>query len=111
MEKDGNAERRFTVGDALDLVVELQQGYVPGDLLWVCLPPALSRVFGGGQVKRAVLDFEGQSTIRVPLAATSATLDAGGKQAPQHFAVCVRNMFEEERAGNPGLLAVTVRPT
>jgi hypothetical protein len=25
----------------------------------------------------------------------------------QHFAVCVRNVFEEERAANPGLLTVS----
>ena len=36
--------------------------------------------------------------------------DASGTPNNQRFAVCVRNMFDEERAGNPGYLDVTVRP-
>jgi hypothetical protein len=95
----------------VELHVALKDGYRTGDLLWVCLPDALSRLIGGGQVKRFAVDFAGQNELTIPLAATSVTLDAQGGPSPQHFAVCVRNMFEEERAGNPGLLAVTVTPS
>lgn len=90
--------------------MKLESGYKPGDLLWVCLPDALSRVVGGGQVKRFSLDFQGNDTLRVSLAATGVTVDRHGQPAPARFAVCVRNMFEEERGGNQGLLEVTVAP-
>jgi hypothetical protein len=102
LEKARRAGSHFTVGDALELRVTLEDGYRAGDLLWVCLPDALSRVLGGGQVKLFAVDFAGRDEVCVPLAATAPT------PAPQRFAVCVRNMFEEERAGNPGLLSVTV---
>ncbi len=102
--------RRLNALDAVDLEVKLESGYKPGDLLWVCLPDALSRVVGGGQVKRFSLDFQGNDTLRVSLAATGVTVDRHGQPAPARFAVCVRNMFEEERGGNPGLLEVTVAP-
>jgi hypothetical protein len=61
-------------------------------------------------LKRFAVDFAGESTVRVSLAATGVTLGPGGESAPQRFAVCVRNMFEEERGGNPGVLEVTVTP-
>lgn len=99
---EGGDGRRLT----LDLKVELKEGYKEGDLAWVCLPAALSRVIGGGQVKRFSLDFEGKDEIEVPLAVTSSTVDRLGDPAPQRFAVSIRNMFEEERAANPGLLQV-----
>jgi len=31
------------IRDALDLTVRLDDGYTPGDLVWVALPDALSR--------------------------------------------------------------------
>jgi hypothetical protein len=108
LEKNGRPVRKVMAGDSLELKVVLEQGYKLGDLLWVCLPDALSRVIGGGQVKRFSLDFEGKNELRVPLAATGYTVDASGNEGTQHFALCVRNMFEEERAGNPGLLEITV---
>jgi hypothetical protein len=108
--RDGRASRSFVVGDALELRVALEKGYRAGDLLWVCLPDALARLVGGGQVKRFAVDFAGRTEVCVPLAATAPTLDAAGAPGPQHFAVCVRNMFDEERAGNPGLLQVVVAP-
>ncbi|MBI4858863.1 MAG: hypothetical protein HY815_01110 [Candidatus Riflebacteria bacterium] len=111
VEKGGRAMRRFVVGDALDLRVKLERGHKDGDLVWVCLPDALSRVVGGGQVKRFSVDFEGRDEVVVPLAATSATVNRQGETAPQRFAACVRNMFEEERAGNPGPVDVTVAPS
>ena len=88
--------------------MRLTDGYRPGDLLWVCLPDALSRIVGGGQVKRFAVDFRSRDEVRVPLAATAVTVDRNGRPAPQCFAVCVRNMFEEERVGNPGPLEVRV---
>jgi hypothetical protein len=108
LEKDGRPVRKLSAGDSLNLRVRLEQGYQNGDLLWVCLPDALSRVVGGGQVKRFSLDFAGQNELSIPLAATGATFDADGNEGVQRFALCVRNMFEEERAGNPGWLEVRV---
>jgi hypothetical protein len=110
LEKGGRIARQFVVGDAIDLKVKLEEGYKAGDLLWVCLPESLSRVIGGGQVKRFSIDFAGKNEVSVPLAATSVTVDREGNSSHQKFAVCVRNMFEEERAGNPGLLDVIVVP-
>lgn len=110
LEKGGRPTRRLEALDAVDLVVTLESGYKPGDICWVCLPDALSRVIGGGQVKRFGVDFEGKDQVRIPLAATSPTVDRRGEPAPSFYAVCVRNMFEEERGGNPGLLDVTVAP-
>jgi hypothetical protein len=108
LEKDGRPGNSFTVGDALELRIRLTEGYQDGDLVWVCLPDALSWVMGGGQVKRFAVDLVGRAEVRVPLAATGTTGPTPGSPAAQHFAVCVRNMFEEERAGNPGLLKVRV---
>lgn len=108
LEKDNRAFRQFNVGDAINLKVKIESGYKVGDLLWVCLPEALSRVIGGGQVKKFSMDFEGKDEISVPLAATSITVNRDGGVSPQHFAICVRNMFEEERVGSPGLLDVNI---
>jgi hypothetical protein len=106
----GRPTARATVGDAIDLHVRLDGGYEAGDLVWVALPDSLSRVIGGGQVKRFSVDLAGKSEITIPLAATAVTIDRSGDEAPQHFAVCVRNMFEEERAGNPGPIDITIVP-
>jgi hypothetical protein len=103
LQKDGRAGSSFQAGDALDLKVQLEEGYQTGDLVWVCLPDCLSRLVGGGQVKRFSVDFEGLNEVTIPLAATGVT----GEDS-QHFAVCVRNMFEEERIGSPGLLKVRI---
>lgn len=93
--------KRFEMGDRVDLVVTLPGGYQAGDLLHVSLPGCMAWIQGGGKVKRFTMDFAGRSELRVPVVVTSAI---DGKQ---HFAVCVRNMFEEERAGSPGLIAVS----
>src|SRR5215470_3746889 len=115
LEKDGTVPSSFVVGDALDLVVRVRQ-YEPGLLVHVCLPDALARVVGGGQVKRFSLDFCGQDELRIPLAAVGTTMLPGESDAPvrkgllhwlglkrqegeeyaQHWAVIVRNMFKEE---------------
>jgi hypothetical protein len=82
LEKDGIAQSSFTVGDALDLVVRVPR-YEPGLVLHVCLPDALARIAGGGQVKRFSLDFCGQHEVRIPLAAVSATV-LPTKDTPAH---------------------------
>ncbi len=66
LERDGKPRRTFRPGDPLDLHVTIEGGYKAGDLLWVCLPDCLSRVLGGGQVKRFSVDFAEQSELRVP---------------------------------------------
>ncbi len=109
LEKRGEHTRRFTAGDSIDLVVELEDGYVMGDLLWVALPDALSRVVGGGQVKLFALDFAGANQLRVSLAATGITAGINHAIQEQSLALCVRNMFNEERAGNPGLIKISVQ--
>ena len=98
-----NGDRRPSLlqpGRRVDLVVGLEDGYRVGDLVHVDLPACLSWMRGGGLVKRFSVDFEGRDEIRIPLAVTGTA--PGG----QHFAVCVRNMFEEERRANPGLVRV-----
>jgi hypothetical protein len=107
LQNDGQHTRAFKAGDSLDLVVELEQGYKMGDLLWVALPDAISRVVGGGQVKLFSIDFAGKSQLRISLAATGVT-DAFANSKNQSIAVCVRNMFIEERVGNPGLISISV---
>ena len=127
LERNGHTQKRFKVGDALDLVISVPR-YEPGLIAHVCLPEALARVVGGGQVKRFSLDFCEQNMLRIPLAVVGATslqtakdteagssllhwLGIGGKKDAanaQHWAVIVRNMFKEEQVGNPGLLEVMV---
>jgi len=126
LERDGHSQKRLRVGDALELVISVPR-YEPGLIAHVCLPDALARITGGGQVKRFSLDFSEKKTLRVPLAAISATTIPelkssaseaavrywfGGKDRKtvgvQHWAVIVRNMYKEEQIGNPGRLTVEV---
>jgi hypothetical protein len=106
LEKFGQAGRSFKLGDQVNLRVSLEDGYKEGDILWLCLPDCLSRIYGGGQVKLFSLDFAGKTQLEVPLAVTGSTTHSD-KKGQQKLACCVRNMFEEERGGNPGLLAIT----
>jgi hypothetical protein len=121
LERDGRARDVFHAGDALDLVIRVPR-YEPGMIAHVCLPDALARVVGGGQVKRFSADFCEQNTLRIPLAAISATslprqLRGPSREASlpkssadtQHWAVIVRNMYKEEQIGNPGRLEVRVK--
>ena len=48
LEKDGQVQKSFKVGDALDLVISVPR-YEPGLIAHVCLPDALARVVGGGR--------------------------------------------------------------
>ncbi len=128
LERNGHVQEHFKAGDALDLVISVPR-YEPGLIAHICLPDALARVVGGGQVKRFSLDFCEKNVLRVPLAAVSSTglphlkdaesehnlqhwLSIPGKEKAvknvQHWAVIVRNMFKEEQVGNPGLLGVVV---
>jgi len=97
----GKKKKRFALGNRLTLQITLPQGYRLGDLAHIVLPPCLSAIEGGAKVKRFTLDFAGQNALRIPLLVTSKL------PGVQHFAVCVRNMFEEERASSTGLLMVT----
>ena len=99
---DSNNNGKFHLGDNLELLVSIDR-YEPGLLLNVCLPPALSRLEGGGEVKRFSVDFCGQTELRIPLKVTGYTLPVG-----EHWAILVRNMFNEEQAGSPGLLEIKV---
>jgi len=94
-------KKRFVLGNRLTLQITLPKGYCLGDLAHVVLPPCLSAIEGGAKVKRFTLDFAGRSELQIPLLVTSKL------PGVQHFAVCVRNMFEEERASSTGLLTVT----
>ncbi|MEG5035015.1 alpha-2-macroglobulin family protein [Microcoleus sp. AT3-D2] len=89
-------------GDTVELIAEVES-YQPGLLLQVCLPPVLSRLEGGGEVKRFSVDFCGQKTIKIPLRVTGYTSPAG-----EHWRAVVRNMFNDEETGNSGLLRVQV---
>ncbi|MEY3012424.1 MAG: hypothetical protein RIT45_1159 [Pseudomonadota bacterium] len=99
----GRKVARFAQGDRVELRVELLEGYKSGDLLHVALPASLSWLKGGGKVQRFSVDFAGKTEVRVPLVVT------GRIEGRQRFAVCVRNMFEQERASNPGLLQVKAK--
>ena len=108
LERKGHIQEQFTVGNELDLIIKVRQ-YEPGLLAHICLPDALARIVGGGQVKRFSLDFCEKNELRIPLAAISSTQSAVDKEKMvQHWAVIVRNMFKEEQVGNPGLLEVVV---
>jgi hypothetical protein len=97
---EGGKISRFAMGDRVDLSVSLPGGAKAGDLLHVALPAGMSWISGGARVKKFSRDFEGNSEITVPLVVT------GRIEGKQRFAVCVRNMFEEERAASPGVLTI-----
>src|SRR5947209_1478530 len=72
LECNGRAQKSFKAGDALDLVISVPR-YEPGLIAHVCLPEALARIVGGGQVKRFSLDFCERNMLRIPLAVVGAT--------------------------------------
>ncbi|WP_158265051.1 general secretion pathway protein GspE [Blastopirellula marina] len=104
----GRKTNQVDVGSSLDLHVTLDDGYEPGDLIWIALPPALSRLEGGGQVKQFAIDPKGESDVVVRLAATATTYHPSQEPAEQHFVVCLRNMYEEQRIGTQGLIPIRV---
>jgi len=81
-------------GDSIDLVVSLPAGYQTGDMVQVALPSSLSWIKGDSKVKCLTLDFEGRDKLRIPLIVTSPI------EGQQHFALCVRNLYEEERVAS-----------
>lgn len=99
LEKQGDRVVRARELDALDLCIWLVDGYVSGDLAWVSLPHAFSRVEGGAQIKRFSMDFAGGRVLRIPLATMARTVGPDGSPSPTRILVCVRNMFVEERGG------------
>lgn len=96
----GKKVRRFKIGNRVDLVVSLREGYQPGDILHIALPDCLLRTEGDVRLKRFTVDFEGGDDLRIPVLVTSKI------EGKQHFALCVRNMFREERATSPGILTL-----
>lgn len=104
----GQKTSQVQVGSTLDLHVKINDGYELGDLIWIALPPALSRLEGGGQVKQFTIDPQGDSEVVVRLAATAPTYHPSLEPAEQHFVVCLRNMYEEQRVGNQGLISIRV---
>ncbi|MEW6277273.1 MAG: hypothetical protein AB1758_01535 [Candidatus Eremiobacterota bacterium] len=105
LEVDGRPARRVTAGDRACLRWRLTGSYEMGDLVWICLPDALSRLEGGGQLKLLCVDLRGQLEGSLGLVATGPT-PAG----PQHFLMCLRNMYLEDRLGPSELLSVEVEP-
>lgn len=106
-----NQDGSFLEGSQLTLRLGVCDGYSPGDLLWIALPPCLSRLEGGGQVKQFSVDLQGSDTAEVRLVATGPSFPPWMTPASQHFLVCLRNMYEEERVGNPGPIEITVVPS
>jgi hypothetical protein len=92
--------QQVRAGEWIELVILLPEGYQTGDLVHVALPACLSWIQGGAMVKHFSLDFEGKEELRIPLFVSSQI------EGKQHFVVCVRNMFKEERASSPGLLSI-----
>jgi len=95
---DNSEIRHVRAGDCIELVISLPKGYQTGDIVHVALPPCLSWIRGGTKVKLFSLDFEGEDVLRIPLLVISQI------DGQEHFAVCVRNMFREERASSRILL-------
>ena len=98
----------FCEGDIVNLKLAINDGYEAGDLWWIALPPSLSRLDGGGQLKQFTIDPEGKSTVSVRLAVTARTYHRATPESTQHFVVCLRNMFDETRVGKPGPIEVRV---
>ncbi len=97
---NNDTQSKFNIGDTVSLKVNLDEGYVNGDLAYINLPAGISRIQGGGRVKQFSVDFAGADNIELPLLVTSKI------EGAQHFAVLVRNMFEEDRIACPGLIKI-----
>lgn len=87
----------YRVGDRITLNCAISKGYVPGDLIHVSLPACLSRQVGGGQIREFSIDFKGRSQLIIPLFVNDSTRDSKGRLGTQSIALCVRNMFDEDR--------------
>jgi len=96
----GKKIRYFKAGDRADILVSLPDGYETGDAVLVSLPACMSRIQGDGRVRLFSIPFEGKNEVRIPVVVCSEI------RGRQHFALCVRNMFKEERIANPGILSL-----
>jgi hypothetical protein len=96
----GKKIRYFKAGDRADLLVSLPDGYETGDVVLVSLPACMSPIRGDGKTRRFSVAFEGRNEVRIPVVVCSEI------RGRQHFALCVRNIFEEERIANPGILSL-----
>ena len=104
--KNGNHRSNFKSGEKFDLSISLQEEYKFGDHALIYLPDSIAHLSAGGQVRQLNVDFEGECQFNIPLVVTSISQDNCGDPAPHHFAVCVRNMYDEERIGNSGWLKI-----
>lgn len=104
----GKNRSSLRLGDRVDLHIRARQGYQFGDVIWVFLPPCLSKIEGGGQLKQFAVDLEGQADVTIPLAATALSSHPSLRPSAQRFLVCLRNMYDEERIGFPGPQSVLV---
>lgn len=93
------------VGESLKLHWEITGGYEFGDVLWVCLPDALSRLDSGGQLKMFSIDLQDDDEGQLEVTATATT-----PHGRQHFLACLRNMYDEERLGPSEPLSIQVLP-
>lgn len=102
--RDGQHARALPVGQRAKVVITLPQGYEAGDMVRLVTPPNLVITMGGGQIQNMDVDLQGQATVEVEVMAIAPTVD--GHQ--DVLAVLVWNMFDEEKAGNPGLIQFTI---
>lgn len=93
--------KHWCIGDRLDLSISLPEGYQVGDVVHLHLPACLAWIQGDKDRKQYILDFAGQAKLHVPLVVVTATT------GPQHFALCVRNLFQEERVSSTDWLQVS----
>ncbi|MDY6994583.1 MAG: hypothetical protein SVR94_18520, partial [Pseudomonadota bacterium] len=97
---NGKPMSQFKLGERTELVVSLPEGYQVGDIVEVILPACLTWIQGENHKKHVSLEFAGRHKLTIPLVVTSTI------QGKQHFALCVRNLFTQERITSPGILCV-----
>lgn len=107
---NGKPAPELMAGQSVELEVRLGREYLDGDLLWLCLPPCLARRYGGGPATLFSVDFASGRTVRVPLCVVAPSQAPGGKVGTQHVHLCVRNLFEEERAACSSPVPVVAQP-
>lgn len=110
---NGNKQvSKLQVGDRVEMKVSINcdgsDSYKMGDFFWIALPPCLSWLKSGGLVKQFSFDLEGENSSKIPIVATEATKGPGNQTSAQHFCVCLRNMYDENRLGSPGPIPVEV---
>jgi DNA-binding transcriptional MerR regulator len=96
-----NGEPKITTGNLARLRVKVQ-GCKNGDVLCLYLPQCMSYMIGGAKAKKVQLDFAGKDEIEVDLVVHETT------SRPQKWGTLVRNMYDGNRIGSPGMLSVEV---